>query len=974
MQNTSNQLIEKYYSLNGKTITRQELSKLHIAFFDALPEENNHLIEIWHKLGDILYKYPKAQNFKLTITATTNEMLNGIPFMQYDEVAEKEQLGKAVTPEDIYSYITEVIINTIEKVGHLPWQREWEKTSLYNGYQALNYDTKKGYRGINYFMLNFEVKYKDGQPYLTPRNLENPYFLTFASIERHGGKLKKGAKGNRVVYFTKLYVYSEQLKNGKELRFATYDQKKFKAWLTKNYNKLKHNGWSIERLSNVYIPILKYYNVFNAADITGIDFKKIPKNTNVNLPEKQRIEIAEKIVKNMPNAPLIKFGGDQPAYYPTTDHVLMTPIEAFNNEQSYYSTLFHELTHSTGHKKRLNRFNNTKSTKKEYAFEELIAELGAVFLSAESGILFSTINNSAKYLNGWNKALVANMKKDNKYFFRASSKSQASADYILDRDTNGVPKYLKDKSKPTGLLNKEKKDKKATKIAKSKPTGLFVLNNLPKKYEKQIFNSNVEELKRFLKAEDDILNVASQNMIDLVKNKHFILLNFKKGYLRNSKAPVYKNVPTYIFNRFYKKDINNLSLDQLKFILDRLKDYEYNTAWNEYSFNGKDVFEINKTIKYNISAINRFLKVDTKPISKNKVIGYALVDNITGEIVASKKELQQLQWFYEKNQNKDFKDLDILAYEVIQIGNKKKLGKKIKLEKNTSKTFVDDLFNDIEKVDKKTRQVALFGGKKKPVTKVKTANDTSTHKGVEDVSGPFKNTLNPVNVRSSNKEHEYYKITGDIAKLLGNVEIKPKDSVAITLDAPQGSGKTRVFFQIINEFASKGYKILFVSPEEHPESAIFQEKLDQYIKPENQTNVYALDITNYNEISRLIPQFDIVLFDSWNKIAEKNKGIDFDNDLRKKFDSKLFIAIFQRTVSGTMRGGSKAQFDGDIILKIVKNEDFKDNYVIADKNRYQKGDIHEIKYNIYYKKLVSENEIEENPKPSTTNDRIIITV
>ncbi len=378
-------------------------------------------------------------------------------------------------------------------------------------------------------------------------------------------------------------------------------------------------------------------------------------------------------------------------------------------------------------------------------------------------------------------------------------------------------------------------------------------------------------------------------------------------------------------------------------------------------------------------------KPTPKKPTKQKVIGYALVDNITGEIVTTEKTLQQIEWFYEKHRDKQFKDLEILAYEIIKVGNKNKLGKKINYEKNSTRKFVDELFNDVDKkptkkqpvkVNKVTKQTALFGGKKQSTTiKVEAEQSTLEHKGATNVPAPLINGLKPVNIRTNNKAHEYYKITGDIATLLGNIEVKPVNSVAVTLDAPQGAGKTRAFFQFINEFASNGYKVLFVSAEEHPQSSLFQKKLDQYVQPENQNNVFAIDSTNFNEISQLILSFDIVFFDSWNKIAEKNKGIDFDSDLRKKFDSKLFFAIFQRTGTGTMRGGSKAQFDGDIILKIVKENDFKENYVIADKNRYTNEDIHEIKYNIFHQKLVNEAPTEEEvPTTPETEENIVIIV
>ena len=94
----------------------------------------------------------------------------------------------------------------------------------------------------------------------------------------------------------------------------------------------------------------------------------------------------------------------------------------------------------------------------------------------------------------------------------------------------------------------------------------------------------------------------------------------------------------------------------------------------------------------------------------------------------------------------------------------------------------------------------------------------------------------------------------------------------------------------------------------------------------------------------------MILIDSWNKIYETSR-LDFDTDLRKAYNGKLIFAIFQHTVTGTMRGGTKSQFDGDITIKINKGETFKENEVYHDKNRYQNKDLSELRYNIYGKSL-----------------------
>jgi len=214
------------------------------------------------------------------------------------------------------------------------------------------------------------------------------------------------------------------------------------------------------------------------------------------------------------------------------------------------------------------------------------------------------------------------------------------------------------------------------------------------------------------------------------------------------------------------------------------------------------------------------------------------------------------------------------------------------------------------------------------------------------------NLAKPLNYKSDST-NGIYAIGGSMARFLGKIEVKPIHSLAITLDAPQGAGKTRYLFEAANEFAKNGYKCLFVSLEEHPQSNLFIDKVKKYISPEAEKNINTIgELPNgYKTLEDLIPHYDIIFIDSWGKITEQNSGIDFDSDLRRKFNSKLFFVIFQRTQDGKMRGGSKAQFDGDVILKISKADDFRENYVYADKNRYQHNDLSQLHYNIFKNRL-----------------------
>jgi len=298
-------------------------------------------------------------------------------------------------------------------------------------------------------------------------------------------------------------------------------------------------------------------------------------------------------------------------------------------------------------------------------------------------------------------------------------------------------------------------------------------------------------------------------------------------------------------------------------------------------------------------------------------------------------------------------------------------------------------------VSQKYTQLGLFGihrdTKKKSVTR-SVLNGVSH--GAENVSQaiapPIKKPVikakNPLvtGINHVSQPNELFTIGGAIGDFLGDIEIKPVGSVACTIDAPQGTGKTRFFFQIMNELA-KNYKVLFISLEEHPASTLFKSKVAQYIDPENQNNIDTVgELARGQEkqiLNDLIPHYDVVFVDSWNKIYEVAR-LDFDNDLRKAYNGKLIFAIFQRTVTGTMRGGAKSQFDGDIIMKIDKGDDFKENFVFHDKNRYQNKDLSLLRYNIYGQALsgglldnksVPKLQI-QNEKPVTVWEDVTITL
>ncbi|MBB1195099.1 hypothetical protein DNC80_15660, partial [Flavobacterium sp. SOK18b] len=200
--------------------------------------------------------------------------------------------------------------------------------------------------------------------------------------------------------------------------------------------------------------------------------------------------------------------------------------------------------------------------------------------------------------------------------------------------------------------------------------------------------------------------------------------------------------------------------------------------------------------------------------------------------------------------------------------------------------------------------------------------------------------------KNKNKSHEYYKIDNDdISKFLGQIEKKKKESVAITIAGGQGSGKTSFVFQLINAFA-KNYKVGHASIEEHPESALYENKADRFWDDNAKATVDSPEINSLNDIHELINRNDVIIIDSFSKLLSWNNRITLDETFRKKYDGKLFVIIYQLTTDGKMRGGSSSQFDGDVILFVEKFPNFSENYVYADKNRYQNQSLEDLHYNI----------------------------
>ena len=206
---------------------------------------------------------------------------------------------------------------------------------------------------------------------------------------------------------------------------------------------------------------------------------------------------------------------------------------------------------------------------------------------------------------------------------------------------------------------------------------------------------------------------------------------------------------------------------------------------------------------------------------------------------------------------------------------------------------------------------------------------------------------------------------------LGDVERKNTGSTAITITGGAGSGKTRFAFQFINALA-QNYKVGHASLEEQPDSKLYFDKVQQYLDETAQANVEAPEIENMQDLQALIERNDVIVIDSFTKIREWDRNFLLDRDLRKKYNGKLFLIIFQQTVAGNMRGGTTSEFDGDIILYTQVFPDYRENYIYPSKNRYNSTPREQLRYSIYHQQLLPSESTPPNSSPVTSNTYEVI--
>lgn len=282
---------------------------------------------------------------------------------------------------DVYTRVTEHIVRELER-GTRPWLKPWSVEHTAGRITRPLRATGEAYKGINVLLLWSEA---------VANGYAAPIWMTFRQALSLGGHVRKGEHGSTVVYADRI---SKQ----------ETDEK----------------GESVER----EIPFLRAYTVFNVEQIAELPqhYYALPTNP---LPLSDRIEHVEHFVAS--TRATINHGGNRAFYTPAADRVQLPPFEAFRDAQSYYATKLHELTHWTRHPSRLARdFGQRQFGDEGYAKEELVAELGAAFISADLGITPEPREDHAAYIASWLKVL----KHDKRFIFTAASHAQRAADYL----------------------------------------------------------------------------------------------------------------------------------------------------------------------------------------------------------------------------------------------------------------------------------------------------------------------------------------------------------------------------------------------------------------------------------------------------------------------------------------------------------------------------------------------------------------
>lgn len=293
---------------------------------------------------------------------------------------------RKVSRKDLEQDVTDRIVAALEN-GTVPWQKPWNAS----GILPTSVATGRPYRGINVWLLSMSAQ---------AQGFASPYWLTFKQATDHSGHVSKGSKGTSIIFWKRLSVKDEAAR-------AAGDA---------------------DAMRSVFL--LRGYTVFNLEQCEDV---KLPPRFDLPEPE-QAVTVSDTlqdILDGYADGPTVKHVlGDAAYYTPLTDVVTVPALEQYETEGHYAQAVLHELTHSTGHASRLDRFGKNGEPShfgsERYAREELVAQMGASMLAAVAGLDPFT-DTSAAYIKGWLQALSD----DKSLVVTAAQQAQRASDRIL---------------------------------------------------------------------------------------------------------------------------------------------------------------------------------------------------------------------------------------------------------------------------------------------------------------------------------------------------------------------------------------------------------------------------------------------------------------------------------------------------------------------------------------------------------------
>lgn len=278
---------------------------------------------------------------------------------------------------DIAQVITDRIISELEQ-GAAPWVKPWKdvRNGNANG-QPYNPASGTIYRGANWTFLT-----------LIGSTFSSNAWVTLKQANALGGHVKAGEKGTPIVFWKPLAVKDR----------ANPDQV-------------------------THVPMLKHYYVFNLDQCEDV---ALPVRESLAPETWEPCEKAQSLTDSLNLAGGLSHGGNRAFFRSSTDSIVMPEKGQFTSRESYYATLLHESIHATGHESRLKRLTPARFGSENYAYEELVAELGAAMLCAHCGLDGDL--RHADYIGSWLKAL----KDDKKFIISAAGKAQAAMDFLVN--------------------------------------------------------------------------------------------------------------------------------------------------------------------------------------------------------------------------------------------------------------------------------------------------------------------------------------------------------------------------------------------------------------------------------------------------------------------------------------------------------------------------------------------------------------